>query len=244
MEERTFRPFPGRAEVYPKDSIYGAIYKHFGDPHPDGETFWTVWFDTNAGVEPRISLEESYHSLWDISNFEANEIEFDPKAHMVDGIYSKTLEKVGKSYESSIFLTRPNLSKKLRDGIYHRLHGRKEAQPRVPKSEVKMTEKHATAIKLLPKTGEGIASTGAWGGMAPKRGKERTELRAKCGEGCFLRPQDNGYPICPKLGVGHDCEVSCQGLAAANARSRFLPDEFRGKDGIIQKIQREKGCRK
>lgn len=243
-EERNFLPGPRRAEVYPKMSIYPVIYKHYGDTSPDGTTFWAVWYDSNEGVAPRIPLSDSFHELWDISNFEAHGIEFDPAAKIVDGVHSKSLEKVGNSYESSVFLTRPHLDQRLKEAIAKRLRKRKPAQPRVPKEEVKMTKEHEKAIQALSRTGAGIASTGVWGSISPKRGTERNQLKAKCGDGCFLRPQDNGYPICPKLGVGHDCQVSCEGLAAANARSRFLPDEFRGKDGIIQKIQREKGCRK
>lgn len=121
---------------------------------------------------------------------------------------------------------------------------RKTPEPKIPKAQVKMTEEHMQGISALGSTGRGIANTGVWHDIAPKKGAERNALKAKCGGACFLRPEDNGYPICPKLGVGADCQVSCEGLAAANSRSRYLPDEYRGPNGHIQNIQRQKGCRK
>jgi hypothetical protein len=121
---------------------------------------------------------------------------------------------------------------------------RKTPEPKIPKAQVRMTDEHMQSIYALPSAGSGISNTGEWRDMAPKKGAERTALKAKCGGSCFLREADNAYPICSKLGIGSDCVVQCTALSAANSRSVYLPDEYRGPNGHIQNIQRQKGCRK
>jgi hypothetical protein len=121
---------------------------------------------------------------------------------------------------------------------------RKTPEPKIPKAQVRMTDEHIQSISALGSAGSGIANTGEWRDIAPRKGAERTALKAKCGNGCFLRPEDNAYPICSRLGIGADCAVQCTGLSAANSRSVYLPDEYRGPNGHIQNIQRQKGCRK
>jgi hypothetical protein len=56
--------------------------------------------------------------------------------------------------------------------------------------------------------------TKGWRSQSPKRGKERSKMKKKCGSICFLRPKTNGYPICTS-----SCKISCKGLAAAKIRS-------------------------
>jgi hypothetical protein len=53
-----------------------------------------------------------------------------------------------------------------------------------------------------------------WKNAAPKPGKARDRLLAKCGKKCFLRPSDKGFAICTM-----NCKPDCRGLAAAKARA-------------------------
>jgi hypothetical protein len=61
------------------------------------------------------------------------------------------------------------------------------------------------------------ASRSVWGMMAPKPEKQRQSLRKKCGTKCFLRPEDNGFPVCSARTRG--CGFNCKGLFAARARA-------------------------
>lgn len=58
--------------------------------------------------------------------------------------------------------------------------------------------------------------TRGWALDAPKRGKERHLLKEKCGDKCFLLPETEGFPICPKCCT---CEIDCRGLTAAKIRA-------------------------
>ena len=95
-------------------------------------------------------------------------------------------------------------------------------------------------IKALKTTGPSTIQARGWSEIAPRKGTERHALKAKCGDACFLRPEDEGYPICPKLeATDGECQVSCQGLAAAKNRGRFLPAEYNQK--IIPELQKAHG---
>lgn len=78
----------------------------------------------------------------------------------------------------------------------------------IPKSNIKQT------------LGRG-GKTKGWKNDAPKRGAERTALKSKCGEECFLKPDENGFPICAALQKGgkNNCKVDCRGIIAAKVRS-------------------------
>lgn len=115
---------------------------------------------------------------------------------------------------------------------------RKAPQPKVSKAEAAADPAHIARIKALVRsTGPQTIQAKGWGDIGPKRGKEREALKKKCGDGCFLRPQDNAFPICPK----DTCAVDCRGLAAAKNRARFLPNEFR--DQIIPDLQKHFDCK-
>jgi len=62
----------------------------------------------------------------------------------------------------------------------------------------------------------GVTYTAGWKAAAPQRGRERHTVMAKCGSKCFLRPEDEGYPVCSKCdGDSCSCQVDCRGLLAA-----------------------------
>lgn len=120
-------------------------------------------------------------------------------------------------------------------------------QPKVPLSESAPQPDHIARIKSIPRNPDGpaIRTAAGWEVIKPDRGKgkdERKELRDKCGDGCFLRPKDNGFPICPKLSeTKGECYVDCRGLAAAKNHQRFLNEEW-GKT-TIGELQDHFGCK-
>jgi hypothetical protein len=68
-----------------------------------------------------------------------------------------------------------------------------------------------------------------WSKKSPKRGKQRLSLKKKCGVHCFLRPKDNGFPICDSK-----CNVNCQGLLAAKKRaSQYGYEDIKRKAQVI-----------
>ena len=71
------------------------------------------------------------------------------------------------------------------------------------------------------KEGRGIKTRG-WSARAPTRGKERHQLKAECGDKCFLLPELEKFPICPSpriTGGKSVCEIDCGGVQAAKVRA-------------------------
>jgi hypothetical protein len=58
-----------------------------------------------------------------------------------------------------------------------------------------------------------------WSQMKPKRGAEREALIKKCGDACFLIPQERKYPICSK---DKKCQPSCNSILSAMNRARMV----------------------
>jgi len=74
----------------------------------------------------------------------------------------------------------------------------------------------------IPKqgVGKGVRTRG-WAAEAPSRGRQRSELKEKCGSKCFLKSDTMAFPICPKCyNAICDCQIDCRGLTAAKARAR------------------------
>ena len=70
--------------------------------------------------------------------------------------------------------------------------------------------------------GRGIRTRG-WSARSPTRGKERHQLKAECGDKCFLLPDEEKFPICasPRITGGTStCEIDCGGVASAYIRAR------------------------
>jgi hypothetical protein len=66
----------------------------------------------------------------------------------------------------------------------------------------------------------GVFNMAGWSQEVPKRGKERKELKEKCGDEAFLRPSNLGFPIMTGKSAGASkCQVSCKGVAAARVRA-------------------------
>lgn len=62
--------------------------------------------------------------------------------------------------------------------------------------------------------------TRGWALDAPKKGRERHQLKKKCGSKCFLLSETEGFPICSKCDNNHcSCEIDCRGLTAAKIRA-------------------------
>jgi len=67
------------------------------------------------------------------------------------------------------------------------------------------------------------SSTRGWSARAPQKGKDRNQLMDECGDMCFLRPENKGFPICPKCQLGPagkcQCEIDCGAVQAAKNRA-------------------------
>lgn len=61
--------------------------------------------------------------------------------------------------------------------------------------------------------------TRGWAEDAPRRGNPRHAVMDKCGRQCFLDPDNEGFPVCSRLGLGQDCQLDCRGLYAAKVRA-------------------------
>ena len=89
------------------------------------------------------------------------------------------------------------------------------------------------------KEGRGMRTRG-WKAAAPQKGTERHELKKQCGQGCFLQPDTEGFPICPALREGKGCGIDCRGVTSALVRARQW-----GYDDVAEmaeEIRVEKGC--
>jgi len=82
--------------------------------------------------------------------------------------------------------------------------------------------------------------TRGWKAAAPQRGEERHELMQRCGEGCFLQPDTEGFPICPSLREGKGCGIDCRGVTSALVRARQWGYENVAEEA--KAIRKEKGC--
>lgn len=58
---------------------------------------------------------------------------------------------------------------------------------------------------------------GNWAKNSPRVGRQRELLKARCGNKCFLRPKDNGFPVCSAY--SRNCDYNCKGLFSAKARA-------------------------
>lgn len=61
--------------------------------------------------------------------------------------------------------------------------------------------------------------TRGWAAMSPQRGRERHELKAKCGNRAFLEPENEGFPVMSASRVGEGCHYNCKGIQSAYNRA-------------------------
>lgn len=91
--------------------------------------------------------------------------------------------------------------------------------------------------------GRGIKTRG-WSGRAPTRGKERHQLKAECGDKCFLLPEEEKFPICPSprvTGGKSKCEIDCSGVQSALIRAaqwKYLDVEAKA-DILLEQCKQE-----
>jgi hypothetical protein len=62
-----------------------------------------------------------------------------------------------------------------------------------------------------------VSRKSLWSQVAPKGVGQRNALRSRCGTKCFLRPKDNGFPVCSAK--SRKCDYNCKGLFAAKGRA-------------------------
>ena len=140
-----------------------------------------------------------YNSLFIISPKTKREI-------LVDGpAYQKLNQDISLSNLKQFTKTHPRRNKKLTDTISNQ--------------EVKKISAMHINRKEISGDGRGIHTRG-WDKVKPKLTTERRLLKSKCGNACFLYPQENGFPICPKCKNGRcKCEIDCRGLLSAKIRA-------------------------
>ena len=95
----------------------------------------------------------------------------------------------------------------------------------------------------LYEEGRGIKTRG-WIGRSPTRGKERHQLKAECGDKCFLLPESEKFPICasPRITGGHSqCKLDCGGAQAAYIRAQQwkYPEVAEKAKIILEKCNKE-----
>lgn len=86
--------------------------------------------------------------------------------------------------------------------------------------------------------------TRGWAADAPKRGTDRHKLKKECGDKCFLVPEHEGFPICPRcLGDVCTCEIDCRGLTAAKIYASKY-DEYNDLLKAINELESKTACKK
>ena len=75
-----------------------------------------------------------------------------------------------------------------------------------------------------------------WKQKSPTRGEQRDLIKKKCGSKCFLRPKDNGFPICTS-----NCLFNCSGLNAAKSRAGQY--NYTSIENKAQRIALSNGCK-
>ena len=75
-----------------------------------------------------------------------------------------------------------------------------------------------------------------WKQKSPTRGEQRNLIKKKCGSKCFLRPKDNGFPICTS-----NCLFNCSGLNAAKSRAGQY--NYTSIENKAQQIALSNGCK-
>jgi hypothetical protein len=82
---------------------------------------------------------------------------------------------------------------------------------------------------------------GSWKTTSPKNSIERKRMIDKCGQKCFLLPNQLKFPIC-----NDDCSYSCSGLVAAKVRAGQYKydDVYRKADELLKLLKCTKKYRK
>lgn len=100
-----------------------------------------------------------------------------------------------------------------------------KASPRTLRQTLSNVPKSRKAKRSALKTqiersedGRGKKTRG-WAAAAPQKGTERHQLKKKCGDSCFLKPEAEGFPICAALREHQGCKVDCRGVTAAKVRA-------------------------
>lgn len=60
--------------------------------------------------------------------------------------------------------------------------------------------------------GEGVSG---WHNISPKTKTERDKVKDKCGDKCFLMPEEDKFPVCDKK-----CNIDCRGIHSAYIRAK------------------------
>ncbi len=114
----------------------------------------------------------------------------------------------------------------------------RETLLRTPPS--RKAKKRTLEVQIARKSkGRGIRTRG-WRAAAPQKGTERHELKQKCGDKCFLRPESEGFPICAALREGKGCAIDCRGVVAAKVRARQY--KYPKVAQRAERISKEKAC--
>jgi len=134
-------------------------------------------------------------------------------------IQPQTLPTIMKNPPTPRYISKPIPSEQIQKMGEMNLY-----QPDFEQSKQHVTQPYLINRSQTYKTGNPRGQrTRGWALDSPKRGSERHLLKEKCGDRCFLIPDQEGFPICPKC-VNNECkcEIDCRGLIAAKARAKQL----------------------
>jgi len=82
---------------------------------------------------------------------------------------------------------------------------------------------------------------GSWKNKSPRRGVERQQMKQRCGDKCFLLPDQLKFPIC-----NDNCTYNCSGIVAAKVRAaQFKYDDvYRRADELLKELKCTRKYRK
>lgn len=129
----------------------------------------------------------------------------------------------------------PQLLEQMREmKVQQRLLSQTLEQPNLQPAKLK----HLKQVLQKAEQGRGRPVRG-WGAESPSKGSQRHQLKEKCGNKCFLIPESEGFPICPKCLEGKcTCAIDCRGLTAAKARAHKF--KYENLYEAIDRLHKEK----
>ena len=93
--------------------------------------------------------------------------------------------------------------------------------------------------RMIDQGHETNSPTRGWAARAPQKGNDRHQLMKECGSKCFLKPDTEGFPICPKCELGNGaclCQIDLGAVYSSKIRGSQwgYPEVVSKADKIIE----------